>query len=96
MNCPSFLAFVITKLGWGAYPGSTPDDIRSGNCFVHNTMLYDHVQKSVLYGPFRYHPSPFWNTTNRNAEAIAREALRFHARPSLAGILPLAKQALLG
>lgn len=57
---------------------------------------YDHVQKSVLYGPFRYHPSPFWNTTNRNAEAIAREALRFHARPSLAGILPLAKQALLG
>ena len=28
-------------------------DIESGNCKVHNTLMYDYVQKSVLYCPWR-------------------------------------------
>lgn len=35
-------------------------DIGSGNCAVHNTLLLDHVQKSVLRAPWRFHPMPFW------------------------------------
>lgn len=35
-------------------------DIGSGNCHVHNTLLLDDLQKSVLYAPWHFHPTPFW------------------------------------
>lgn len=41
-------------------PHHPPQDIGSGNCAVHNTLLLDHVQKSVLRAPWRFHPAPFW------------------------------------
>ncbi len=44
-------------------------DIGSGNCAVHNTLLLDHVQKSVVWAPWRYRPPPFWEPFNRNVSA---------------------------
>ena len=46
--------------------GHAVQDIGSGNCAVHNTMLLDHVQKSVVWAPWRYRPPPFWEPFNRN------------------------------
>jgi hypothetical protein len=71
-------------------------DIGSGNCFVHNTMLVDHLQKSVLYAPWHFHPHPFWSPAHRNLEAVGMGALKFSANPSLLTMLPLAGQALIG
>jgi acyl-CoA reductase-like NAD-dependent aldehyde dehydrogenase len=97
INVPGSLGFGVTKLAWGGWPGSSPDDIGSGSCKVHNTLLYDHVEKSVLRGAWRAVPShPFWLTSNRNIEAIAKESMKFMAKPSLLGINPVASQALRG
>lgn len=96
VNVPGTLGFAITKLGWGGWPGTSPDDIGSGNCTVHNTMLFDEVEKSVLRGPWRFHPKPFWLTSHRNGEAVGRLSLAFMAKPSFGAILPLAAQAVLG
>jgi hypothetical protein len=123
VNTPGLISFATTSLGWGGFPGSSPQarappawlnllircrsctesaptvmqDIGSGNCFVHNTGLYDHVQKSVLHAPFRFHPRPpFWSPSHHNLEAVGRAALRFTAYPSIANMLPLAQQALKG
>lgn len=96
VNCPGTMSFAITRLGWGAFPGGSPTDIGSGNCFVHNTLLLDHVQKSVLTAPWRFHPYPMWAPSHRNPEAVARHALAFCAAPSVARVLPLAGQALRG
>lgn len=97
INVPTLIGFATTKLTWGAYlPGGTPQDIGSGNCAVHNTLLLDHVQKSVLRAPWRFHPAPFWSPSHRNLEAVGRAALRFCAFPSLRAMLPLAGQALQG
>jgi acyl-CoA reductase-like NAD-dependent aldehyde dehydrogenase len=96
INVPGGVGYGITKLAWGGWPGSTADSIGSGNCKVQNTLLYDHVQKSVVRGAWRIHPYPFWLTSNRNTEAIAKESMKFMAKPSLAGINPVAAQALRG
>ena len=73
-----------------------PQDIGSGNCFVHNTMLIDHLQKGVLYAPWRFHPHPFWSPSHRNLEAVGLGALKFSANPTQLTMLPLAGQALIG
>ena len=97
VNVPGNVGFALTKLGWGAYGrGGSPQDIGSGNCKVHNTLLFDHVQKSVVHGPWCFHPFPFWLTSNRNAEEVARLALQFLAAPSLGRATPLAAAALRG
>ncbi|MBT2484553.1 MULTISPECIES: aldehyde dehydrogenase family protein [unclassified Microbacterium] len=53
--------FITPTLTWGAYPGSTIDDVGSGIGVVHNALLLDHVERSVVRGPFR--PSPRWLTS---------------------------------
>ena len=95
----SFFFYLICggRLAWGGFPGvGSQSNIGSGDAKVHNTMLYDNVQKSVLRGPWRYHPHPFWLVSNRNSEEVARGSLKFFANPTLGGILPLGGLALKG
>jgi len=52
VNVWSGVGFLLPPLPWGAYPGNTPDQIRSGIGVVHNSRLFSSSQKSVLYAPF--------------------------------------------
>ena len=42
------------------YTGNTASNVGSGIGFVHNTMMFDHPEKGVLWGPWVYQPRPFW------------------------------------
>lgn len=50
--------FITPTLTWGAFPGNTIDDVGSGIGVVHNALLLDDVERSVIRGPFR--PLPRW------------------------------------
>ncbi|MGE5334339.1 MAG: aldehyde dehydrogenase family protein, partial [Nitrososphaerota archaeon] len=43
--------FVLGTTTWGAYPGHPLHDIRSGTGVVHNALMFDRPQKSVMRGP---------------------------------------------
>ncbi|MGB5191760.1 MAG: aldehyde dehydrogenase family protein [Polyangiales bacterium] len=75
--------FALGSTTWGAFPGHTVDDIRSGQGVVHNTYMFDKPQKTVLRGPFRVFPTPAWFVTNKNAAEIGRKMTYFNADPSL-------------
>ena len=77
------LNFAMATTTWGAFPGHTVDDIRSGQGVVHNTYMFDKPQKTVLRGPFRVFPPPAWFLTNKNAPDIGRKLTYFNADPSL-------------
>lgn len=51
-------AFITPTLTWGAFPGNTIDEVGSGIGVVHNALLLDRVERSVLRAPFR--PFPRW------------------------------------
>jgi acyl-CoA reductase-like NAD-dependent aldehyde dehydrogenase len=74
--------FALGEPSWGAYPGSTPERIRSGIGVVHNTLLFDHPQKSVVHGFFRLRPTPVWFADHRTLDTLGRLALEFEAAPS--------------
>ena len=78
---------------WGGYPGRTPQDIQSGTGWVHNTLMFSRLQKSVIRAPFRVWPKPVWFATHKTAHLLAPKLSQFEAAPSLgkvAGILGLA------
>jgi hypothetical protein len=96
VNGPVAMGFAFTRLTWGAYPGNSPQDIGSGNCAVHNTMLFDHPQKSVVWAPWTQPLAAPMSAMNRNPEGIADAVMRFMAAPSGWTIAAAAFQSLLG
>ncbi|KIY93232.1 hypothetical protein MNEG_14731 [Monoraphidium neglectum] len=101
VNCPATTGFVATPLVWGAYPGNTPQDIGSGDSYVHNTYLLDHPEKSVCHAPWTYSPQPLWSVFQLGLEAAMPPALRYivsQDRPlvALAYLMQVAVHALRG
>ncbi|MBV8153543.1 MAG: aldehyde dehydrogenase family protein, partial [Candidatus Eremiobacteraeota bacterium] len=56
VNAWTGVGFLTCQTPWGAFPGHTLDDIRSGIGVVHNTYLFARSQKSVVYAPFAPFP----------------------------------------
>jgi hypothetical protein len=81
---------------WGAFPGHTAEDIGSGTGVVHNTLLFDHPQKSVLYCPFRISPKPLWFADNKKTDAAGARLIKFEHAPSWWQVPGIAITALQG
>jgi aldehyde dehydrogenase (NAD(P)+) len=86
--------FLLSETSWGAFPGHPIDDVQSGIGTVHNTMMFDHPEKSVLYGPFHPFPNgllagkfgllpmPPWFVSHKSAHKVAQQLFWFEAKPS--------------
>ncbi|MEZ4288712.1 MAG: aldehyde dehydrogenase family protein [Polyangiales bacterium] len=90
------LAYAFVSTTWGAFPGHTDQDIRSGRGVVHNSYLFDHPQKSVVRGPFRVRPKPGWFASHKTAAELGRKLTYFNADPSVIRIPSLLWSALRG
>lgn len=90
------LSYGLGVTTWGAHPGHTYNDIQSGIGVVHNTLLFDKPQKSVIYGPFRINPTPPWFVTNKNTPKIAQRLVTFEGKPSILNFAKLLPQVLRG
>ena len=82
INCWTGLNYGLVNATWGAFPGHPLDDIESGQGVVHNGLLLDHPQKSVVRTPFTMSPTPAWFTDHRNNLALGQVMTRFEAAPS--------------
>ncbi len=96
VNAWAGLVYGLVVTSWGAFPGHTLKDIRSGRGAVHNTFLLDHPQKSVVRAPFRIQPTPAWFSDHRNLPALGRRLTAFEMKPSVLGVPKVAMAALKG
>lgn len=81
--------FLTPTATWGAFPGGTVDDAPSGIGIVHNALLLDDVERTVVRGPFRPFPrslgrgrfsvlpKPPWFVTSRTGGAVSQGFARF-------------------
>ena len=84
VNAWTAVGFLLGRAAWGGYPGHSLDDVQSGIGVVHNALLFDHPQKSVVKAPFRpfprgvmhgsfyLSPRPPWFVTNNTAHTTAK------------------------
>ena len=108
INAWSGLGFLLPRARWGAFPGHTLDDVQSGIGAVHNAMLFDRAQRTVVEAPFAPFPRkllspgfsllprPPWFITNRKANVLGRLLTQFEARPGWARLLAIFANALRG
>jgi acyl-CoA reductase-like NAD-dependent aldehyde dehydrogenase len=90
------VVYALVTTTWGAYPGHPPTDIRSGTGVVHNALLFDHPQKSVVFAPFRIRPKPVWFADHKNLAEVGRRLLTFEMNPSWGTMFSVATAALKG
>lgn len=94
INAWTGVGFLTATASWGAFPGHTIDDVQSGIGVVHNALLIDDVERTVVTGPFRpfprsvahgefaLFPKPPWFVTARSARTTGRLLTGFVAKPS--------------
>ncbi len=90
------VTYGVGTLPWGGHPSATLADVQSGLGFGHNSLLLEHVEKSVLRGPLVQFPKPFWYPGHRTLDRLARGLVDFQAAPSPWRLAPVAWAALRG
>jgi hypothetical protein len=90
------IGYGMVATTWGAFPGADLYDIQSGTGVVHNTLMFDRPQKSVLRAPFRARPKPAWFLSNDQSLALGRKMTRFEAEPSALKLPGIFASALTG
>ncbi len=108
INAWSGVGFLSPQVPWGAFPGHTPEDVQSGIGFVHNTYMFDDVERTIIEAPFRPFPRnllhgsftllprPPWFITNKRAAELGELLTRFQFRPALWRLPRIFCNALLG
>jgi aldehyde dehydrogenase (NAD(P)+) len=108
INAWTAVGYLTPRATWGAFPGHTIDDVQSGIGVVHNSLLLDHTERTVAYGPFRpfprsvatgqlaISPRPPWFVTNKTAATTGRRLARFAGKPSWAKLPGIFASALRG
>ena len=92
------IGFLMAQTPWGAFPGHSLHDVQSGIGVVHNTLMLDAAERSVIRAPWapfprglRYGvsllPRPPWFITHRRARLVGRLLTDFVSSPAL-GKLP--------
>ncbi|WP_061781926.1 aldehyde dehydrogenase family protein [Microbacterium hominis] len=93
VNAWTAFGFLTPTATWGAFPGGTLADAPSGMGIVHNALLLDRVERTVVRGPFRPFPrsvssaargrglsvlpKPPWFVTSRTGAAVCEGFTRF-------------------
>ena len=96
INHWSAIGFALGSTTWGAHPGHPRNNIGSGTDVVHNTLMFSRAEKTVVRAPFRARPKPIWFGSHRSAARLARQLVRFEARPSLLRLAAMLPRALRG
>ncbi|TFB75912.1 aldehyde dehydrogenase family protein [Cryobacterium glaciale] len=94
INAWTGVGFLSAAAPWGAFPGHTLANVGSGIGVVHNALLLDEVERTVVRGPFRPFPrsilhgdwallpKPPWFVSARSGARTARLLTEFAAHPS--------------
>lgn len=82
INSWAALGYGLVVTPWGAFPGHDLYDIQSGSGVVHNTLMFDRVQKTVVRTPFRVRPKPVWFQSHGTTDRMASKLTRFEGEPS--------------
>lgn len=96
VNVWAGVVYGLVTTTWGAHPGHTLEDIRSGRGIVHNALLIDHPEKSVVYAPFLMKPTPPWFCDHKNLPNMGRALTNFEASQSFLSVPRLAFNAFKG
>ncbi len=96
VNLWSAAAYMMARGAWGGYQEEAESvNHQSGHGFVHNALMFDRPEKTVVYGSFYpfpgawgrgdFHlaPKPQWYIGNRTSHTTARRVTNYYLDPGI-------------
>lgn len=80
------ISFVFGSPPWGAYPGSSLEDIQSGSGFVHNTPMLEGIEKAIIRAPLTVSPKPAFLPSHKTAQIVTRRIVEMEENASWAKV----------
>jgi acyl-CoA reductase-like NAD-dependent aldehyde dehydrogenase len=90
------LIYALCSPTWGAFPGHPPSDISSGAGVVHNTLLLDHPQKSVVRSPFLPPLKPAYFSDHKALHKLGMALVEMETKPGAGALMSLAVAGMRG
>jgi acyl-CoA reductase-like NAD-dependent aldehyde dehydrogenase len=90
------MIYALAAPPWGGHPSSSLADIQSGRGFVHNTWMFERIDKAILRAPLRLSPKPPFFCDHRRMRELGQRLTSFAAAPSLSAFASVAVTALRG
>ena len=90
------MAYALGTPPWGAWQGSSPEDIQSGHGWVHNTSMIEKVEKVVCRHPLTAFPRPPYFPGHRNFQTLMRRMTVLEASASWARVPGVVAAAIRG
>ncbi|QEM84012.2 aldehyde dehydrogenase family protein [Halomonas binhaiensis] len=93
INTWSGIGFLLPTCPWGAFPGHTLEDVQSGIGVVHNSLMLEKTERTIVEAPFRPFPRtllsgrptllprPPWFITNQRQDRVAKLLVDFYHAP---------------
>ena len=96
INHWSAIGYGLGVTPWGAFPGHPRGDIGSGTGFVHNPLMFERSEKTVVHSWFRAWPKPMWFVGHRTAHRLIPHVVRYEVTRNPLELLPIGLFALRG
>ena len=93
INDMGLMAYYMKITPWGAYRGNELHNIQSGIGFVNNPLMFDRVQKSVIYSSFAPMADTFLANLTDNY-LVFRQSTRYFFDPSIRNLFSLIRKAM--
>ncbi|MGR3761109.1 aldehyde dehydrogenase family protein [Roseobacteraceae bacterium NS-SX3] len=106
INTWTGLIFLTPQCPWGAFPGHTLRDVQSGIGTVHNSLMLERTERTVIEAPWRpfprgllsgqmsWLPKPPWLAGSANQASMGRLLTRFQHRPGWRQLPHIFREAL--
>jgi len=96
VNCFTGYGFAFGTTPWGGFPGQPLHDVRSGRGFVHNSLMLEDVEKTVIWQPVRQPVKPPYFPTHRTLHRLGPRMVALEGRRDLTVLPGLLVDALRG
>jgi aldehyde dehydrogenase (NAD(P)+) len=80
VNCFAGYGFAFATPPWGGFPGQPLHDPRSGRGFVHNTLMLEDVEKTVVWSPRPEPIKPAYFPSHRTFHRVGRGLVAIEGR----------------
>jgi aldehyde dehydrogenase (NAD(P)+) len=90
------MGYALVTTAWGGHPSATLANVQSGLGWVHNTVMLEDIEKSVVRAPLKPAVKPVYFPSHKTFHHLGRKMVDFEAAPSWLKVPGLAVSAMGG
>jgi aldehyde dehydrogenase (NAD(P)+) len=96
VNCWTGYGFGFGTTPWGGFPGQPLSNVRSGRGFVHNTLMLEGVEKTVIRHPVTHPLKLLYFPTHRTVQRMVPHLIAVEGRRRWSSLPALGARAIRG